>query len=461
MRKIILAILLMLPSVGLWAYNFSANNAAGQTIYYNYVAGGVEVTCPGTANASFAWSGVVKPTGSLVLPSTVTHGDTVYPVVGVGRYAFYGCTGLTSLFLPEGVITIGQAAFSGCIGITTATLPSTLTTLNGTSFYNCTSLQTIVCNAAVPPSATGTTFGNVPATCVVEVPCTSEFAYTNAAQWSSFVIVVSGSCTVALTVSSNDAARGTVTGGGNYQLGVNATIAALPADGYFFGCWNDGDTNNPRIVNLLADTAFTAWFFAIRTDTLTVVDTLTVTDTVHDTIRMTVTYVDTIYVHDTLYDIIRDTLTVVVRDTVLPTFFRLQVQATQGGVGVGSAVVPAGTQMEVCALPLEGYSFTSWDDGSTDNPRQVTVTGNITMTASFTMPQGVDVAPGMSWSTVVEGRSIIVTAANSGELRVFDVQGRRLYDGRIDGGHMALRMPAAGIYLLSVDGSAARKIVVE
>ena len=42
-----------------------------------------------------------------------------------------------------------------------------------------------------------------------------------------------------------------------------------------------------------------------------------------------------------------------------------------------------GQDAELTAVPQEGYSFKQWDDGNTDNPRYISVTGNMTLTALF------------------------------------------------------------------------------
>ena len=49
-----------------------------------------------------------------------------------------------------------------------------------------------------------------------------------------------------ITVKSNNAEWGTVTGGGTYKGGETATLTAIPAAGYYFNCWNDGNADNPR-----------------------------------------------------------------------------------------------------------------------------------------------------------------------------------------------------------------------
>ena len=63
-----------------------------------------------------------------------------------------------------------------------------------------------------------------------------------------------------LTVNSNDASMGTVTGGGSYLAGSTATLTAIPNHGYSFVQWQDGNTQNPRTVTVTADTTYIATF---------------------------------------------------------------------------------------------------------------------------------------------------------------------------------------------------------
>ena len=63
-----------------------------------------------------------------------------------------------------------------------------------------------------------------------------------------------------ITVKSNNAEWGTVTGGGSYKDGETATISAIPAQGYYFNCWNDGNTENPRKIVVSGNAEFIATF---------------------------------------------------------------------------------------------------------------------------------------------------------------------------------------------------------
>ena len=81
--------------------------------------------------------------GSVFIPATVTYEGETYTVTEVGDGAFYGCTGLTSVTVPEGVRACGVYAFMGCSSLKTVTLPNSMVSLQAAVFEGCSSLRSI------------------------------------------------------------------------------------------------------------------------------------------------------------------------------------------------------------------------------------------------------------------------------------------------------------------------------
>lgn len=83
-------------------------------------------------------NGVLKkysgPGGNVVIPDGVTS---------IGRMAFYGRTGLTSVEIPSSVTTIGDYAFQRCTDLTSIEIPSSVTIIGDYAFQSCTGLRSV------------------------------------------------------------------------------------------------------------------------------------------------------------------------------------------------------------------------------------------------------------------------------------------------------------------------------
>ena len=123
--------------------------------------------------------------------------------------------------------------------------------------------------------------------------------------------------------------EGAVSSSGVSDYMEKLEISAMPNYGYQFTQWSDGNTNNPRFIELMQDTTFTAEF-AKNTYTITTISSnpewgATSSDT-------SAFYLDTIV---------------------------------------------------IVATPNKGYLFTQWSDGNTNNPRFIELTQDTTFTAEF------------------------------------------------------------------------------
>ena len=477
MKKYLLAIALLMPLI-VRAYDFSAVAPTGQTLYFNVIDGGVEVVYPNTHIQP--WLGPNVPSGALTIPATITDGDGVsHAVIKVGTRALYNCP-ITSLLLENGIVEIAINAFANCNSLSDVTLPASVTTIAVSAFAYDTSLTDVYMLGSAPPANMNVNaFYQSPlANCTLHVPSGAIPNYS-AAPWSSFGTITDGATLSTLTLAASDPLRGSVTGAGTYTTGTAVTLTATPVAPFRFACWNDGDTLNPRILNLVQDTALTAIFQLPVRDTLVLRDTVTLRDTVRLRDTMVVFHVDTLLLHDTAYvhDIVyvhdtltlRDTLylhgtdTLYRTDTVLlqPTFYRLQVLSDQpgAGVGIGSALLPAGTEAEVGALPMEGFQFYAWDDGNTDNPRRITLTGPTTLTARFSQ-QAVHTTSDPGWSLTHQGRTLLVSCQPGSLVRVYDLEGRLVSTLSALASPTRIRLEAAGAYIVQVGDQAGRKIVI-
>ena len=78
---------------------------------------------------------------SITIPNSVTNIDD---------YAFYGCGSLKSVTIPDSVTSIGMGGFYGCSGLKSVTIPDSVTSIGNGAFYGCSELT----NVTIPDSVT-------------------------------------------------------------------------------------------------------------------------------------------------------------------------------------------------------------------------------------------------------------------------------------------------------------------
>ena len=71
---------------------------------------------------------------NLVIPNSVTS---------INKWAFYGCSGLTSITIPNSVTNIGEYSFCECTGLTSVAIPNSVTSIGGSAFVGCYGLTSI------------------------------------------------------------------------------------------------------------------------------------------------------------------------------------------------------------------------------------------------------------------------------------------------------------------------------
>ena len=77
--------------------------------------------------------------GAITIPSEIDGKS----VTSIGYEAFYKCTGLTSITIPNSVTSIGYNAFKYCTGLTSITIPNSVTSIGDWAFNHCTGLTSI------------------------------------------------------------------------------------------------------------------------------------------------------------------------------------------------------------------------------------------------------------------------------------------------------------------------------
>ncbi len=136
----LLLVALFLTSIPISAHDFEVDG-----IYYNILSSTtVEVTYEGSIWESATY------TGAVTIPEIVINSGTSYSVTSIGGSAFYRCSGLTSVTIPNSVTSIGYYAFYGCSGLTSVTIPNSVTSIGYYAFYGCSGLTSVT----IPNSVT-------------------------------------------------------------------------------------------------------------------------------------------------------------------------------------------------------------------------------------------------------------------------------------------------------------------
>ena len=143
--KLVSLFVALFASTALWAYDFKSEDG----LCYSYIyddSGNVTVMVVHENDDQPAYSSLAS---SVSIPTSVIYNGTIYSVTSIGDEAFEGCTGLTSITIPNSVTNIGSWAFDGCTGLTSVTIPNSVTSIGGSAFKGCTGLTSVTIPSSV------------------------------------------------------------------------------------------------------------------------------------------------------------------------------------------------------------------------------------------------------------------------------------------------------------------------
>lgn len=257
----------------------------------------------------------------------------------IGKHAFGSCTNLTEISIPDNVTTINQYAFSECTGLTTLTLGKGVETIGTYAFGDGGKITTINSYVVNPPYIDNTVFTSYSNLKSIDLNVRERSLedYEKANIWKDMHIglVANDTRVFTITVSSADKTQGSTSSSGKYDEGEDVVISAMPKDGYHFARWNDGNTDNPRLVEVTGDLTFTAYF---------------------------------------------------AEGAVTPTpsgnAYQVNISGENCSMNISSQY-PEGSVVTMQAVPDECLEFKQWSDGNKDNPRTITVTADGNYKAEF------------------------------------------------------------------------------
>ena len=121
-------LLALLATTSLWAYDFQSGD-----LYYLIASDSTVAVTYQKFHSSSNYASIYTVT----VPETVTYDGTTYSVTSIGSSAFYYCSSLTSVTIPNSVTSIGYRAFFYCFSLTDITIPNSVTSIGADAFNNC------------------------------------------------------------------------------------------------------------------------------------------------------------------------------------------------------------------------------------------------------------------------------------------------------------------------------------
>ncbi|MBQ8045278.1 MAG: T9SS type A sorting domain-containing protein, partial [Bacteroidales bacterium] len=344
------------------------------------------------------------------------------------------------------------------------------------AFYGCNNLQKVISFAVSRPFLVNEVFSDTVA--ILKVPCGSANSYSS--QWSQYFVNIEEICdSITITATSANDSIGIVSGGGEYEFGASATITATPNEGYSFVSWNDGNTDNPRAITITEDATYIA-NFAANTYSITVISDNDSMGTVLGGGEYEFeTEVTIIAIPNEGYHFVswndgntnNPRIITLTGDTTFIANFTLDnytvtVTSANDSMGIvsGSGEYVFGTEVTITATPNEGYRFVSWNDGNTDNPRTITVTEDATYIATFEEGVGIESRDMLSELTFYPNPTSGIITFNRNDImkvEVLDAMGRtvEVYENaytidisKLAKGYYAMRITTA-------EGVAVRKVI--
>lgn len=395
------------------AYDFSAVSPSGHTLYYNINGNTVSVTYP-AASAAYPgpWEGYTKPTGNLIIPSSVNYMGVSFSVTAIGDNAFYSCSEITSVSMPNTITSIGYIAFESCTNMTSVTIPSAVTNIGFEAFAHCSSLISITIPEGVTNIGLSTFSGcasltsiTIPST-VTEISdnafrnCTSLTSVTipNSVTWMTQYAFYESTNIEYLNFNNNTISPSLIPQNNLQTVVIGNDMTNIPANAF----QNATNLSHVTIGSGVTSIGNYAFRFCTRLDTIVALPDIAPTlgtDVFQGTPNAKFVFINCNANYASAWSN---------TGFIYITGYTLALESNNALYGTASIVQPVDCQQTaiIQATPAARCVFTGWSDGNTENPRTITLTGNTTLMANFTLTREVVVRSANEVMGTTEGGGI-------------------------------------------------------
>ena len=278
------------------------------------------------------WEQVAGEITSVSLPDGLTS---------IGDYAFENCSSLKSITIGNSVTSIGDGAFQSCSSLSSVTIPNSVTSIENWAFQWCSSLTSIT----IPNSVTSIGM--------------YAFRYCESL---TFVTLGNGLTSIGCCAFQSCSSLSSVT--------IPNSVMSIE-DWAFQSCSSLSSVTIPNSVESIGYEAFDSCSrVTMQGTTPPLISAGTFSD--NATIFVPCSAMDA-YLAAPVWQFL----------DLHGLSHHVNLNATEGGSAQITAANCESSSVTVEAYASENYQFKQWSDGNTDNPRTITLTRDITLTAEF------------------------------------------------------------------------------
>ncbi len=325
----------------------------------------------------------------LVIPASVSYGNYTYTVTEINSWAFNGAI-ITSIDLPNTLITIGEGAFCGCYGLTSINIPNSVTTIGNMAFHSCSSLTSVTIPNSVTTIGEGAFYqchGLTSVTIPNSVTTIGGWAFANCSSLTSINVDINNThyCSIdgVLFSYAKDSLIQYPKGNTRTEYSIPNSVTTI-GDYAFYSCTGLTEVTIPSSVTTIGDGVFYGCTGLTSITSFAVNPPLCGTNCFEDVSKSIPIYVPFNSVNAYKQADEWKEFANIQRN---PYDYATVSCSTTNGTISGAGKYVKGDTCTLTVTPNYGYHFVQWNDNVTDNPRVFVIAQDTSFTAQIDINQ--------------------------------------------------------------------------